>query len=214
MSAHRAALLDWLACAYGGREQRAAQAARAADDGVPRVAWLGTAGTCSTSTTRTSRHRAPERSTAPAVIAVAAALDRSVGDALAAYAAGFEAMGRLTRAHRLYDGGWHPTAVCGAAGAAHVAARLLGLDDERAGAAERLALLRRAGCARRSARGKSLPVGMAAAAGCTRRGSRPAALDHGRRDRRPRRFGPRSAPRGGTTGRRSTRTGSSRGRAA
>ena len=42
---HGAALLDWLACAYGGREQRAARAARAADDGVlETVAWLGTAG--------------------------------------------------------------------------------------------------------------------------------------------------------------------------
>jgi 2-methylcitrate dehydratase PrpD len=45
MSDHRAAMLDWLACAYGGREQRAARAARAAGDGLlERVAWLGTAG--------------------------------------------------------------------------------------------------------------------------------------------------------------------------
>ena len=45
MSAHAAALLDWLACAYGGRDERAARAARAAGDGLlERVAWLGTAG--------------------------------------------------------------------------------------------------------------------------------------------------------------------------
>jgi len=168
MNAHRAALLDWLACAYGGREQRAARAARAAGDGLlERVAWLGTAGHVldfdDTYLPGIAHLSAP---TAPAAIAVAAALDRSVGDALAAYAAGFEAMGRLTRAHRLYDGGWHPTAVCGAAGAAHVAARLLDLDDEQAGAAERLALLQAGGLrAAFGSDGKSLQVGMAAAAG-------------------------------------------------
>ena len=75
-------------------------------------------------------------------------------------------MGALSRAHRLYEGGWHPTAVCGAAGAAHAAARLLGLDDERAGAAERLALLQAGGLrAAFGSDGKSLQVGMAAAAG-------------------------------------------------
>jgi 2-methylcitrate dehydratase PrpD len=97
---------------------------------------------------------------------VAASLGRSVGDALDAYAAGFEAMGRLTRAHALYDGGWHPTAVCGAFGAAHAAARLLGLDQERLAAAERLALLQAGGLrAAFGSDGKSLQVGMAAAAG-------------------------------------------------
>jgi 2-methylcitrate dehydratase PrpD len=168
MSDHRAALLDWLACAHGGREQRAAQAARAAGDGLlERVAWLGTAGHVldfdDTYLPGIAHLSAP---TAPAAIAVAAALDRSVGDALEAYAAGFEAMGRLSRSHRLYDGGWHPTAVCGAAAAAHVAARLLALDDERAGAAERLALLQAGGLrAAFGSDGKSLQVGMAAAAG-------------------------------------------------
>jgi len=168
MTAHRAALLDWLACAYGGREQRAAIAARVAGDGLlERVAWLGTAGHVldfdDTYLPGIAHLSAP---TAPAAIAVAAALDRTVGDALAAYAAGFEAMGRLSRAHRLYDGGWHPTAVCGAAAAAHVAARLLELDDERAGAAQRLALLQAGGLrAAFGSDGKSLQVGMAAAAG-------------------------------------------------
>jgi 2-methylcitrate dehydratase PrpD len=104
--------------------------------------------------------------TAPAAIAVGAWLDRSVGEVLDAYAAGFEAMGRLTRSHVLYEGGWHPTAVCGAAGAAHAASRLLGLDEERTGAAERLALLQAGGLrAAFGSDGKSLQVGMAAAAG-------------------------------------------------
>jgi 2-methylcitrate dehydratase PrpD len=165
---HRAALLDWLACAYGGRDQRAPRAARAAGDGLlERIAWLGTAGHVldfdDTYLPGIAHLSAP---TAPAAIALAASLDRSVGDALDAYAAGFEAMGRLSRSHDLYEGGWHPTAVCGAAGAAHTAARLLGLDDERTGAAERLALLQAGGLrAAFGSDGKSLQVGMAAAAG-------------------------------------------------
>jgi 2-methylcitrate dehydratase PrpD len=168
MSAHAAALLDWLACAYGGREQRAARAARAAGDGVlERVAWLGTAGHVldfdDTYLPGIAHLSAP---TAPAAIAVAADLGLSVGDALAAHAAGFEAMGALSRSHRLYEGGWHPTAVCGAAGAACAAAHLLGLEEERAGAAERLALLQAGGLrAAFGSDGKSLQVGMAAAAG-------------------------------------------------
>ena len=143
-------------------------AARAAGDGLlERVAWLGTAGHVldfdDTYLPGIAHLSAP---TAPAAIALAAALDRSVGDALDAYAAGFEAMGRLSRSHDLYEGGWHPTAVCGAAGAAHTAARLLGLDEERTGAAERLALLQAGGLrAAFGSDGKSLQVGMAAAAG-------------------------------------------------
>jgi 2-methylcitrate dehydratase PrpD len=168
VSGHRAALLDWLACAYGGREQRAPRAARAAGDGLlERVAWLGTAGHVldfdDTYLPGIAHLSAP---TAPAAIALAAELDRSVGDALDAYPAGFEAMGRLSRSHALYEGGWHPTAVCGAAGAARTAAELLGLDEERAGAAERLALLQAGGLrAAFGSDGKSLQVGMAAAAG-------------------------------------------------
>jgi hypothetical protein len=34
MSAHRPALLEWLGCAHGGREQRAPRSARAAGDGL------------------------------------------------------------------------------------------------------------------------------------------------------------------------------------
>ena len=63
---------------------------------------------------------------------------------LAAYGDGFEAMGALAAAGHpaLYDRGWHPTAVCGAVGAAVAAARLLGADAETAAA---LAALRAGG---------------------------------------------------------------------
>jgi 2-methylcitrate dehydratase PrpD len=168
MSAHAVALLDWLACAYGGRSERAPRVARAAGDGLlETVAWLGTAGHVldfdDTYLPGIAHLSAP---TAPAAVAVAADLDRSVGDALDAHAAGFEAMGRLSREHRLYDGGWHPTAVCGAAGAAVAAATLFGLDEERSDAAVRLALLQAGGLrAAFGSDGKSLQVGMAAAAG-------------------------------------------------
>jgi 2-methylcitrate dehydratase PrpD len=68
--------------------------------------------------------------------------------------------------HRLYDGGWHPTAVCGAAGAAVATATLLGLDEERTDTAMRLALLQAGGLrVAFGSDGKSLQVGMAAAAG-------------------------------------------------
>jgi 2-methylcitrate dehydratase PrpD len=104
--------------------------------------------------------------TAPAAVVMAARLQGTVGDALDAYAAGFEAMGALSRSHRLYEGGWHPTAVCGAVGAAVVTATLLGFGAEQTDTAVRLALLQAGGL--RAAFGsdaKSLQVGMAAAAG-------------------------------------------------
>src|SRR5262245_66573514 len=84
MSAHAAALLDWLACAYGGRAERAARVARAAGDGLlETVAWLGTAGHVldfdDTYLPGMAHLSAP---TAPATVAVAAECERSVGDAL------------------------------------------------------------------------------------------------------------------------------------
>jgi 2-methylcitrate dehydratase PrpD len=163
MNAYKAALLDWLACAYAGRRERAARSARR--DGIlETVTWLGTAGHVldfdDTYMPGIAHLSAP---TAPAAVAMAARLDATVGAALDAYAAGFEAMGALTRSHRLYDGGWHPTAVCGAAGAAVVTARLLGENEA---AAVRLALLQAGGLrAAFGSDGKSLQVGMAAAAG-------------------------------------------------
>jgi 2-methylcitrate dehydratase PrpD len=168
--AYRAALLDWMACAAGGTGERAALAARAAGDGLlERTAWLGTAGHVldfdDTYLPGIAHLSAP---TAPAAIAVGAARGSSVGDVLAAYAEGFEAMGALSRASHpaLYERGWHPTAVCGSLGAAVAAARLLGLDEERAAGARRLALLRAGGMrAAFGSDGKALQVGLAAAAG-------------------------------------------------
>ena len=102
---------------------------------------------------------------APAALVLGAARGATVGDVLAAYAEGFEAMGALAAAGHpaLYDRGWHPTAVCGAIGAAVAAARLLGADRDTAAG---LAALRAGGLrAAFGSDGKSLQVGLAAAAG-------------------------------------------------
>ena len=131
------------------------------------MAWLGTAGHVldfdDTYLPGIAHLSAP---TAPAAIVLAAELDRSVGDALDAYAAGFEAMGRLEPLARPVRGRLAPDRGVRAVGAAHAAARLLGLDEERTGAAERLALLRAGGLrAAFGSDGKSLQVGLAAATG-------------------------------------------------
>jgi 2-methylcitrate dehydratase PrpD len=164
------ALLDWMACAIGGAEEPAARAARdAGDDLLDRVSAAATAGHVldydDTYLPGIAHLSAP---TAPAALVLAAQHGASVTEALAAYAAGFEAMGAMSRAAHpaLYDGGWHPTAVCGGVGAAVTTARLLGLDAAAERSAAALGLLRASGL--RSAfgtTGKSLQVGMAAAAG-------------------------------------------------
>jgi 2-methylcitrate dehydratase PrpD len=167
---YRVALLDWLACAARGAGEPAARAARAAGDGLlDRVAFAGAAGHVldfdDTYLPGLAHLSAP---TAPAALVLAASLDRSIGDAMAAYAAGFEAMGAFAAANHpaLYDRGWHPTAVCGSLGAAVAAARLLGLDAERERSARALALLRAGGMrAGFGSDGKALAVGMAAATG-------------------------------------------------
>ncbi len=106
--------------------------------------------------------------TAPAALVLAAHLGRSAGEALDAYAEGYEVMAALAAASHpsLYDGGWHPTAVCGPVGAAVAAARLLGLDELQCETAVAVALLR-AGGARGAfgSDGKAIQVGMSAAAG-------------------------------------------------
>jgi 2-methylcitrate dehydratase PrpD len=102
---------------------------------------------------------------APAALVLGAELGRSAGDVLDAYAEGFEAMGATARASHpaLYDRGWHPTAVCGGAGAAVAAAQLLGAERE---SAEAIALLRAGGLrAAFGSNGKSLQVGLSAATG-------------------------------------------------
>jgi len=159
------ALLDWLACAAGGRQDPAAVAARETGP----VAAAATAGHVldydDTYLPGLAHLSAP---TAPAALVVAAELGRSAGEALAAYGAGFEAMGAFAAAVHptLYERGWHPTAVCGTMGAAVASGALLGLERERMRCAAALGLLRAGGLrAAFGSHGKSLQVGLAAAAG-------------------------------------------------
>ena len=167
---YRVALLDWLACAVAGSREAPAIAARAAGDGLlERVTAAGCAGhvldyddTYSPGLVHAS---AP---VAPAALWLGAELDHRVDAVLEAFAAGFEATASFARAGHpaLYERGWHPTAVCGTAGAAVAAARLLGPSEAQTEHAVALALTRASGL--RSAFGsaaKSMQVGMAAAAG-------------------------------------------------
>jgi 2-methylcitrate dehydratase PrpD len=167
---HRLAFTDWLACAARGAREPAAVAARAAGDGLlERVAAAGAAGhVLDFDDTYGPGLAHLSAATAPAALVLGAQRGAGVGTMLAAYGAGFEAMGVLTRVCHpaLYDGGWHPTAVCGSAGAAVVAARLYGLDPERERRAVALAMLRSGGLrAAFGSDGKALQVGLAAAAG-------------------------------------------------
>jgi 2-methylcitrate dehydratase PrpD len=167
---YRVAFLDWLACAVGGRDEPAARAAAALGDGVAeRVAAAGTAGhvldfddTHATSLVHLSA------TCAPAALLVDAWA--TVADVLAAYQEAIAAEGWLASQTglRLRARGWHPTAVCGVAGAAVAAACVLHLDDEQHEHAVRLALLRAGGLqAAFGSDGKALQVGLAAAAGVT-----------------------------------------------
>ena len=167
---YRVALLDWLACAVGGAQQPAARAAQSAGDGLlESVTWAGCAGHVldydDTYSPGLAHCSAP---VAPVALLLAAELGRDIGAVLDAHAAGFELTAALSRAGHpaLYDRGWHPTAVCGTAGAAVAAARLMALTPERTDAAIALALLRAGGLrAAFGSDGKALQVGMAAAAG-------------------------------------------------
>ena len=167
---HRTALLDWLACAAGGRDEQAARAARSAGDGLlDRVAAAGTAGhVLDFDDTYAPGLCHLSACVAPAAIVLATERGASIGAALDGFAAGFEAMAATARASHpaLYDRGLHPTAVCGPVGAAIAAARLLDLDPAREQAAVAIALLRGAGFqAAFGSDGKALQVGLAAAAG-------------------------------------------------
>src|SRR4051795_10362797 len=183
---YRTALLDWLACARAGRSEPAGRPARALGD---EVVLAGTAGHVldfdDTYAPGLAHLSAP---TAPAALVVGASAGASVGEVLEAYAAGFEVMGALSAANHpgLRERGWHPTAVCGAVGAAVTAARPLGgkqgfagrpparaagvtaarlLEANEVFAAE-LALVQASGLnAAFGGDGKSLQVGLAAAAG-------------------------------------------------
>jgi 2-methylcitrate dehydratase PrpD len=163
---YAAALADWLACAAQGREERAARASRSLGDPVAAAATAGHVLDFDDTYAPGLAHLSAP--TAPAALVVGAELSASAGEALAAYAAGFEAMGALARAGHpaLYDRGFHPTAACGALGAAVAAGRLLGLEGELAGSARALALLEVTGLrAVFGSDGKALQVGAAAAAG-------------------------------------------------
>ena len=157
------ALLDWLACAAGGRDEPAARAARAYGDPV---VLAGTSGHVldfdDTYLPGIAHLSAP---TAPAALVMAAELGLTAGEALAAFARGVEAMAAMARASHpaLYDNGWHPTAVCGGVGAAVAAATLLDAPQSDAVA---IALLRASGMRTAfGSDGKSIQVGLAAASG-------------------------------------------------
>jgi 2-methylcitrate dehydratase PrpD len=167
---YRRAFVDWMACAWAGRDEPAARAARSGgDDPASRVLALATAGHVldfdDTYAPGLSHLSAP---TAPAALVTGALAGVSIGAVLDAYAAGFEAMGALAGASHpgLYERGWHPTAVTGTVGAATAAAALLGLDATEARHARHLALLGAGGLrAAFGTDGKSLQVGIAAAQG-------------------------------------------------
>src|SRR5882757_3800217 len=131
LPAYGVAFTDWLACACAGAGERAALAARAAGGDLPAtVAFAATAGhVLDYDDTFADGVAHVSAACAPAALVVAAHLGLALGEALEAYAEGFEAMSALAKASHpaLYDAGWHPTAVCGPIGAAAAASRLLGL---------------------------------------------------------------------------------------
>ena len=166
---YAAAFRDWLACAVAGRRERAAQAAASLGaDPLARIVALGTAGHVldydDTFLPGIAHLSAPN---APVALVMGAERGCTVGEVVDAYAHGFEVAGAASRAGypHLYDQGWHPTAVCGALGAAATACRLLGIP-EREPEAIRLAALQSSGLrAAFGSDGKALQVGFAAAAG-------------------------------------------------
>ena len=167
---YRTSLLDWLACAYGGRDEEAPAAARSVATSAPeRIAAAATAGHIldydDTYLPGLAHLSAP---VGPVACVLGAELSATIDDVLSAYAAGFEAMGAFTRAGHpaLYERGWHPTAVCGVVGAAVAACELLGLDGDRRESALGLALASASGLqASFGSHVKSLQVGASAGAG-------------------------------------------------
>jgi 2-methylcitrate dehydratase PrpD len=168
--AYELAFADWLACASAGAGERASKAMRGlGDDLVSEVAFVATAGhVLDFDDTFADGVAHVSATTAPAALVLAAHLDLPVRAAVAAYAEGFEAMAAVAAASHpaLYDGGWHPTAVCGPVGAAVSASRLLGLNAEQRANALGVALLRAGGTrAAFGSDGKAIQVGLACAAG-------------------------------------------------
>jgi 2-methylcitrate dehydratase PrpD len=173
---YRLAFSDWLACACGGAGERAPRAARAAFGAAAgesalsaRIAFAATAGhVLDYDDTLSDGVAHISATTAPVALLLASARDASLGDALVAFAAGFEATATVASASHpgLYDGGWHPTAVCGPVGAAVAASLLLGLPAPAREAAVITSLLRAGGTRGAfGSDGKALQVAMAALSG-------------------------------------------------
>lgn len=168
---YRRAFQDWLACAYAGQQEPAARHVRAAGEGSSsdQSLAIGTAGhVLDFDDTYVPGLLHLSAATAPAALVVGTACGATVRETLEAYAVGFEAMAAVSRSSypKLYDRGWHATAVCGVFGAAATAARLLELDERTTSHALRVAALRAGGLrAAFGSEGKSIQVGMAAAQG-------------------------------------------------
>jgi 2-methylcitrate dehydratase PrpD len=169
-AAYRLAFTDWLACACAGAGERAARAVRSSGtDLMTDVAFAATAGhVLDFDDTLPDGVAHVSATVAPATLVLAGHLGLSLRTVLDAYAEGYEATAAVASASHpsLYDGGWHPSAVCGPIGAAVAAARLLGLSAEQRDTAVSVALLR-AGGSRGAfgSDGKAIQVGLAAAAG-------------------------------------------------
>ena len=169
-AAYTLAFTDWLACACAGTDQRAALAVRSSgDDLLAEVAFAATAGhALDFDDTFADGMAHVSAACAPAALVLAAHLGLSLAAALDAYAAGFEAMAAVAAASHpgLYDGGWHPTAVCGPVGAAVAASHLFELSATERETAVAIGLLRAGGTRGAfGSDGKSIQVGLAAAAG-------------------------------------------------
>ena len=107
MDLYAVAFTDWLACACGGADERAARAVRASGtDLLADVAFAGTAGHVLDFDDTLSDGIAHVSATcAPAALVLAAELGLSLKAALDAYASGFEAMAAVAAASHpaLYD---------------------------------------------------------------------------------------------------------------
>src|SRR5207248_3126047 len=99
-AAYGLAFTDWLACACAGAPERASRAMRAAgDDLAAQVAFVATAGhVLDYDDTFADGVAHVSAACAPAALVVAAQLGLALGEALDAYAEGFEAMSTLAAA--------------------------------------------------------------------------------------------------------------------
>jgi 2-methylcitrate dehydratase PrpD len=128
----RTHLLDWLACIAGaGRSEVAALAAAAEPDWLTRAALRGNVLEMDDLDRQARLHPGPVLW--PAALSAAREVDAPMGLLLDGFVAGVEAMSGLGRTlddhHYAF---WHPTATAGQAGASVAAARILGLDANRA----------------------------------------------------------------------------------